>query len=272
MNLLISLITHNRLELTQKTIDSLIKSLRDNTQVPYYLVVVDNHSTDGTRKWLKEQNKTGYIDHIILNPKNYYPGKACNIGWKQGLEIYPLATHLMRLDNDFEFYEGWSQKLEKYFKTYPKLGLLGIDYSIIKDTPKDLEDFAWRPFGLSGPAIRGQVKRKKDGVELIFWPGFVGGAAIMPRKLYDKGIKYRERAWYDSHEDYISPQEDSFISLDVMQNGYEVGYVSEKMACTIGDMKHWQEDPEYYLKSLKKRGYQRRFPKEIARLEKKVEK
>ncbi len=98
MKLLIVLITYNRLEYTKRT----LRYLWDTIQVPYYLVIVDNNSDDGTREYLKTLEKRNRADMVIYNPDNYYPGKATNIGWETGLTVYPEATHLMRLDNDME--------------------------------------------------------------------------------------------------------------------------------------------------------------------------
>src|SRR6478752_7157795 len=124
MKLLIVLITYNRLEYTKRTLRTLFSTI----EVPYYLVAVDNNSSDGPQQYLESLKARNKLDMVILNPDNYYPGKACNIGWKAGLEAYPQATHLMRLDNDMAFERGWDEYAAEYFETIDRLGQLGLDF------------------------------------------------------------------------------------------------------------------------------------------------
>jgi glycosyltransferase involved in cell wall biosynthesis len=93
MKLLVALITYNRLKYTQKTLRNFRKTISDSTE--YYLVAVDNASHDQTQLYLKRQEGRGVIDKVILNPENYYPGKATNIAWEEGLKEFPQADYLM---------------------------------------------------------------------------------------------------------------------------------------------------------------------------------
>ena len=85
MNLLICLITYNRLDYTKRT----LRSLWATIEVPYYLIIVDNASTDGTQEYLGSLVERNRADQVIFNDENYYPGKAANIGWSEGLKEYP---------------------------------------------------------------------------------------------------------------------------------------------------------------------------------------
>lgn len=106
-------ITHNRLELTQRALDS----YDDTITLPHTYVVVDNASTDGTAQWLE------FVEHErICLPENRYPGFAANMGWQLAP---PDATHLHRADNDFIFLPGWCREVEKRFRQ-PELGQLGM--------------------------------------------------------------------------------------------------------------------------------------------------
>src|SRR5680860_3395 len=118
MKLLIVLITHERLKYTQRTLRALWKTI----ELPYYLIVVDNASTDGTPQYLRNLVKRNKADKVILSETNDYPGKATNIGWKEGLKTFPEATHLMRLDNDMWLGKGWDYLAESYFKAITGLG------------------------------------------------------------------------------------------------------------------------------------------------------
>lgn len=231
MKLLIVLITYNRQAYTRRT----LRELWATIEVPYYLVVVDNKSTDGTVEYLRRHLERDRIDKIIFNPENYYPGKACNIGWEEGLKEYPEATHLMRLDNDMHLEKGWDIAAESYFKAIPELGQLGIDHEAIEH-PKA----ALRVMNINGKALNP-------------WPGCVGGPNIIRRKIWDMGLRYSEMMWNDGRNTPM--QEDSQFSKDIMATGYLSGHMTENLAKTFANISNWNEYPEYYKKTLADRGY-----------------
>lgn len=231
MNLLVCLITYNRLEYTKKTLES----IRNTLFVPFRIIVVDNNSTDGTREWL-EANE----ENFIINDKNYYPGKACNIGWETGLEEYD-ATHLMRCDNDMVFEEHWGQLAEEYFEAIPLLGQLGLDHSALNSFNGDE-----------------RYLTSMGGKTINAWPGNIGGPCIIRREVYDKGARYDETPWSDlrnSSEDMITPQEDVKFSLSMHKYGYIYGHPTEKLATTFADDSNRSDYPEYYKQTFSERGY-----------------
>lgn len=239
MRLLICLITYNRLKYTKRT----LKSLIDTIDVPYYLVAVDNDSTDKTIEWLQE---TGPQDLFVENGTNLYPGRAANIGWRMGLENWPDATHLMRCDNDMEFEPKWASTVEEYFEDFQDLGQLGLDHSA-------LDNFNGNPDYLT---ISSNRRSKYENPHIInLWPGNVGGPCIIPRKVWDRGIRYDESPW--SHDGGPRPtaQEDARLSLELLVKGYKVGHANERLATTFATPDTWKDYPEYYKKTLKERGY-----------------
>lgn len=231
MKLLIVLVTYNRLAYTKRT----LRALWDTIEVPYYLVVVDNKSTDGTREYLEKLVPRNRADKIILNPENYYPGKATNIGWAEGLKEYPEATHLMRLDNDMHLAKGWDVAVEDYFKKIPELGQLGLDHEAIEH-PK--------------AALR---VMEINGKKLNPWPGCVGGPNIIRRKIWDMGLRYKELMWNDGRNSPL--QEDSQFSKAIQNIGYLTGHMTEDLARTFANESNWHEFPEYYRQTMSDRGY-----------------
>lgn len=234
MNLLICLITYNRLGYTQRTLESLKKTI----DVPYHLVVVDNDSTDGTLEWLKTQGL-----HLVQNPENLYPGRACNIGWSMGLLNYPQPTYLMRCDNDMEFAPNWATKAKEYFDAMPKLGQLGLDYTAL-DTFDGDERFI----------------KTQNGKTINFWPGNVGGPCIIRREVYDAGARYEEEPW---HHDNGRPTatEDVKFSWSMHQFGFMFGHATEKLAWTFANPSNWKDYPEYMKKTLLERGFADKYKK-----------
>lgn len=231
MKLLIVLVTYNRLEYTKRT----LRALWDTIEVPYYLVIADNNSTDGTREYIQTLVKRNRADKVILNPDNYYPGKATNIAWKEGLKEYPEATHLMRLDNDMLLLKGWDTTAEQYFKKIPELGQLGLDHEAIEH-PKA----ALRVLDI-------------NGMRLNPWPGCVGGPNIIRRRIWDLGASYRELMWNDGRKSPV--QEDSQFSRAIQSMGYLTGHMTEDLARTFANESNWKDYPEYYKETMTDRGY-----------------
>jgi glycosyltransferase involved in cell wall biosynthesis len=232
MRLIVTLITYNRLDYTKRTLRSLWDSISDDAD--YFLVVVDNNSTDGTRQYLTDLQRRGRINILVLNEDNYYPGKACNIGWERGLQVYH-ATHLMRLDNDMQLERGWDSKVEGYFRAIPELGQLGIDHEAIEHPDAALH------------------KRVINGYAINEWPGCVGGPCVVKRKVWDSGVRWPEMRWDDDRHNAI--QEDSTFSKLIRDRGYLVGHTQLELGRTFANKENWLDYPEYYLKTMDERGY-----------------
>ncbi|HSX45356.1 MAG TPA: glycosyltransferase family 2 protein [Candidatus Saccharimonadales bacterium] len=254
MKLVICLISYNRLAYTQRTLKSLLATI----SVPYYLVAVDNASTDGTQQWLKEQLHNKSINKLILNKKNKYPGAACNAGWDVGLKNFPEATHLMRCDNDRVFYKkGWDQKAIEYFETYTNLGQLGIDTTEVLDKaeerwPSDKEyEYEWHNF--DSPTFRSPLRTKKNGLTLLVWPGTVDGLSIIKREIYDNGIRHDETPWHN--DGTPTKQEDCKFTTEVLKAGYGAGYITDKFVKHLGADRYSKKYHKYYQTTLKERGY-----------------
>lgn len=224
MRLLIVLITFNRLVYTKRT----LRDLWDTLDIPYYLVAVDNNSNDGTQKYLKSLVKRGRIDKLILNPDNYYPGKAANIGWTEGLKEYN-ATHLARIDNDMHFERGWDRRAEEYFTTIDRLGQLGLDFD----------------------GGENKTPQFYNGMGLIEWPSCVGGPNIIRKEIFDL-FRYDETPWEGSRSKL---QEDSKFSRQIKNDGWLVGHMDERLSWTFADKSNWADFPEYYKKTMYDRGY-----------------
>lgn len=231
--LLIVLISYNRLNYTKRT----LRNLYSTIEVPYYLVAVDNNSTDGTQDYLLKAKERNRIDKVILNPENYYPGKAANIGWTEGLEEYPTATHLMRLDNDMHLEKGWDMAALDYFKRIPSMGQIGIDHEAIENDKA------------IGYAITLNTKTFNT------FPGCVGGPNIISRLVWNKGARYDETKWSTDDPNVPAVQEDYRFSQRIKQLGFLVGHMTEPLARTFANKANWKDYPEYYKETMYARGY-----------------
>lgn len=102
----------NNLRYTQQCIES----LKRNTHVPYSVIVVDNGSTDGTRKWLEEQKD---ILHVF-NVSNLGFGVAVNQGLLNAQTPYTVIAN-----NDILFTPNWLSHLIAHAEKDKQIGLVG---------------------------------------------------------------------------------------------------------------------------------------------------
>ena len=202
-------VTHNRLELTKRA----LTSFYETTSSKYVdaVWVVDNGSTDGTQEFLKDAFEI-FGPNRILFKENHYPGYATNAGWGH---ISDDATHLHRSDNDWEFYPGWCEEVERKFSENERLGQLGL---------------------------------RTDEQEMHNEHN-VGGNCIIRRELWDAGLRYKETPWPQLKTPGYT--EDSYMSPAVIRMGWEWDRVDRK--CIEGISYEDAEDP-YYQQTWRDRG------------------
>lgn len=109
----IVMLTYNKLAHTQTCIDSIREYTASGT---YELIVVDNHSTDGTVEWLKEQPDI----RSILNSNNEGFPKGCN----QGIEI-AAGDSILLLNNDTIVTANWLSNLTTCLYSSASVGAVG---------------------------------------------------------------------------------------------------------------------------------------------------
>ena len=100
-----TMVTYDRLALTRLTLDR----LAINTDATMKLVIIDNASTDGTRRWLRENaHRFPFIDKIIFMDRNLGIGRALNNGL---LYCMSRGQRVGRLDNDILVPPFWLRDL-----------------------------------------------------------------------------------------------------------------------------------------------------------------
>jgi len=109
----IIILTSNKLEYTQKCIESIRDFTKPGT---FEIIVVDNHSTDGTVNWLQEQADIT----LICNKENLGFPKGCN----QGMEAAGGDSVLL-LNNDTIVTENWLENLTTCLNSSPDIGAVG---------------------------------------------------------------------------------------------------------------------------------------------------
>lgn len=110
----IIILTYNKLEYTQKCIESIRKYTPQFGT--YEIIVVDNNSTDGTVDWLRRQKDL----RVIYNKENMGFPKGCN----QGIEI-SKGNNILLLNNDTIVTHSWLNNLLNCLYSSEAIGAVG---------------------------------------------------------------------------------------------------------------------------------------------------
>ena len=211
-------LTFNRLEYTKK----MFKSIHKTTKYPFDHYVVDNGSTDGTKKYLKELKKKGWIKEIIFNKENAGIPYSSN----QALDaINPEKyTYIMKVDNDALFKtKGW---LEAMMSIYERNEMLCLSPYI--------EGLAGMPGG-TPRMVYGNLAG-----EFLGMVEHLGGiVTIAPSKVY-LDWRWPEGAFMQGGNDVI-------FCAYVQKFGYQLAYLEnykvEHVEGTIGQENRY---PDYF--------------------------
>ncbi|MGG3738364.1 glycosyltransferase [Aeribacillus pallidus] len=109
----IIILTHNQLDYTKQCIESITKYTKEGS---YEIIIVDNHSTDGTVEWLKQQNNI----KVIFNNENLGFPKGCN----QGIEM-ATGENILLLNNDTIVTKNWLDNLLTCLYSSDDIGAVG---------------------------------------------------------------------------------------------------------------------------------------------------
>lgn len=162
--------TYNRLSYTMQV----ISSFKNHLIYPYYLIVIDNASSDGTRVYLDLMKSQGYIDYLILNDTNLGIATPKN----QGLEVIKELAKTQEIkyicvtDNDivFPFVRDNGKcalgKIVQLMDNQPHIGMCGVDLNPdnapasqawwwrLRQHPTNIPEFTEISIGFWGAVIR----------------------------------------------------------------------------------------------------------------------
>jgi GT2 family glycosyltransferase len=110
------IVTYNNLALNKLCLESIIR----NTEYPNYeVIVVDNHSSDGTPAYLSDLAARHRHIHVILNSTNDSFARANNQGIARS-----TGQYIVLLNNDTVVPPGWLSRLLRHLQN-PAVGLVG---------------------------------------------------------------------------------------------------------------------------------------------------
>lgn len=204
------------------------KYLKKNADIPYHLIVVDNHSTDETTKFLSQQKEV----EVIYNQRNLGFAQANNQAFRRTKTEFFLG-----INNDTVLFPGFLSALLKAAHTYPQYGEFGVHSNCIgaidPRTKKSLTHAIPRPqnptlqnlttdiesiYGDMDTFFKEFSNSKPEIEDLECPPNFIGGWCFflrtqdIPRKekLFDP--RYRIGFW-----------EDVDLSWKIAQRGKKIG-------------------------------------------------
>jgi glycosyltransferase involved in cell wall biosynthesis len=215
----------NRSHLLEQTLQSYIETV----SCPHELWIVDNHSTDNSRKVIEKFVGKHPKTKVIFLPENR-GGEAYN-------EAIPhLTGNLVYLcENDQIHMPGWCEKVLHAFQTYRNLGQLSLH------CPVPTDDEAW---------VSKTVKiRFVNGCLLYQLQDNVTTSSIIRAPLFQRGLHVVNMP---SNNKDIKLPDDGKISGTVKSMGLWVGYCDRYYVRNIGhESKEIESDPDYYQTNYK---------------------
>ena len=109
----IIVLTYNKLDYSKLCINSIRQYTEPDS---YEVIVIDNHSTDGTVEWLQDQQDI----RLILNSENAGFPRGCNQGIKAA-----KGSSILLLNNDTIVTPNWLSNLKKCLYSSCDIGAVG---------------------------------------------------------------------------------------------------------------------------------------------------
>jgi len=133
----IIMIIWNELDVTKKALES----IKNNSNFPYRLILIDNNSEQNTKQWLKTIEKTQEFGEtiVIFNKEN--------LGWikgiNKGLEIAD-SKYICFMNNDILCGYNWLHNMIDTMEKYPEIGLANPKGNETSENKKikDLNEYA----------------------------------------------------------------------------------------------------------------------------------
>lgn len=182
------------------------------------LVVVDNGSTDNSRKVIQKYQQKDPRVRAIYNDKNYGYTGGMNPGLQ--LAIEEGATYVAGCNNDATPHKDWLKHLVAFLDTHPKYGtaackILHADGQTI-DSTGDL----YTIWGLPYPRGRDESASKQYDTQTEIF-GASGGASLYRVKML------KESGLFD--QDFFAYYEDIDLSFRSQLAGWKIAFVPQSV-------------------------------------------
>ena len=170
----IIILTWNQHEYTK----ACLASVRAHTGAPYEVIFVDNGSSDGTVKWLREQTRQDPNCKLIENGSNVGFSKGCNQGIKAA-----CGDYIVLLNNDVVVTKGWLSGMMEGLQSARDIGIVGPMTNNISG-PQKVPDVGYS--SIDELAEYAQAFRLKNRHRRIPRRRVVGFCMLFKRKLIEE--------------------------------------------------------------------------------------
>jgi len=230
----IIMLTFNALEYTKKCVDSILT----HTKFPFEIIIVDNNSTDGTKKYLRQLSKEYKHITTIFNKKN----RGFAAGNNQGVQK-SRGDYVMLLNNDVLVSEGWLGSMIGSLDIDNEIGMVGP----LTNSISGLQKISDVPYGTDeGFYSYAQTIRKQFSGKLTPRRRIAGFAVLMKKALYEE-VKGLDVAYGTGN------YEDDDLCLKVRQKGYAI-MVDESTFIHHFGSQTFKANKINILKSLEEKG------------------
>lgn len=170
----IVILTFNQLKYTKECVES----IRKHAPEPHEVIFVDNGSTDGTVKWLKQLVKENPNYKLIENKKNLGFAKGCN----QGISA-SSGEYIMLLNNDVVVTDSWLSGMIECLNSASDVGIVGPMTNSISG-PQKVEAVGYTSIDSLGDYAK--TFRERNRYRRIPTRRVVGFCMLFKRELVDK--------------------------------------------------------------------------------------
>ncbi len=197
----IVIVNHNTRDLLEKCLES----IKDNTEYPHRLIVVDNGSSDSSKDYLNSQPEV----LTIFNETNEGYARACNKGAVAG-----RGKYILFLNTDVEVTPGWLERMVKCARSHERVAVVGPkmvneDDLIVGAGVTELSDVC-SPRGWKEPDGESVFAREEEVINVS------GACYLIKREILPRLGLFDERFFFYYEEtDY---------SLRAREKGYRVMY------------------------------------------------
>ncbi len=181
------IVTHGRLGMLRKCIDSLLPTLRGFN---FELIIIDNASDDGTPEYLNELSADHAEITVVRNPAN----RGTNA--KAQAADMAAGEFIVGIDDDvISFPVNWLSDMIRAYRTIPGMGYLATD--VVSDETTT---------GAKHPPEMYMTEDYGNGIRLSVGP--TGGWCFMiSRKVYEdvgKLLTFSDRIFFSEDGDYVN--------------------------------------------------------------------
>lgn len=194
-----------------------LNSVFGKTGIPVEVIVVDNHSQDGS---VEEVRRIYPQVQVIILDKNYGFSKAVNEGIKRAKTPFVLL-----LNNDTEIEKGFVEALLKRIKSNRRI--FSVEARMIQFHDREKIDSAGTFYNILGWArARGKDKHVYRYQKACYTFAACGGAAIYRKSVFDRIGMFDEK--------YFAYLEDIDIGYRAKRHGYVNVYEPEARVYHVG--------------------------------------